>query len=61
MDTRGFFTDSIKGEVVTLMLTIQTEECKNCRLVFEETDIKRKFADTLNCAIQRGLDEMINR
>jgi hypothetical protein len=52
METRGF---------LTFMLTIQTEECKNCRLVFEETDSKRKFADTLNCAIQRGLDEMISR
>jgi hypothetical protein len=45
MNTRGFLANPVEVEVITLMLTIQTEECKNCRLIFEDTDIKRKFAD----------------
>ena len=27
------------------MLTVQAEECKNCLLLFEETDLKHKFAN----------------
>lgn len=45
MKTKGLSLNPIKVEVIALMLTVQTEECKNCRLVFEETDLKRKFAD----------------
>jgi len=45
MEKRGLFVKPIKVEVINLMLTVQTEECKNCRLIFEETDVKRKFAD----------------
>ena len=32
-------------EVLSVMLGIQTEECKNCRLIFEETGLRSKFAD----------------
>ncbi len=45
MVRRGFLADPVEVEVITLMLTIQAEECKNCRLIFEDTDIKWKFAD----------------
>jgi hypothetical protein len=45
MGKRRLSIKSIKVEVISLMLTVQTEECKNCRLIFEETDVKRKFAD----------------
>jgi hypothetical protein len=45
MEKRGLFVKPIKVEVINLMLSVQTEECKNCRLIFEETDVKRKFAD----------------
>lgn len=45
MGKRGLSVKPIKVEVINLMLTVQTEECKNCRLIFEETDMKRKFAD----------------
>ncbi|MFQ6079697.1 MAG: hypothetical protein ACE5NJ_11275 [Thermodesulfobacteriota bacterium] len=45
MGRRGLSVKPIKVEVINLMLTVQTEECKNCRLIFEETDMKRKFAD----------------
>jgi len=45
MKTKGLSLNPIKVEVIALMLTVQTEECKKCRLVFEETDLKRKFAD----------------
>jgi hypothetical protein len=30
-------------EVLSKMLSVQTEECKNCRLVFEEVGLKSKF------------------
>lgn len=45
MGKRGLSVKPIKVEVINLMLTVQTEECKNCRLIFEETDMKRKFAN----------------
>lgn len=35
----------IMVEVVSMMLTVQTEECKNCRGVFESIGLKSKFAD----------------
>ncbi len=33
----------IRVEVLAKMLGVQTEECKNCRLVFEEAGLKSKF------------------
>jgi hypothetical protein len=33
----------LRVEVVSKMLGVQTEECKNCRLVFEEVGLKSKF------------------
>lgn len=33
----------IMVEVLSLMLTVQTEECKNCSPIFESVDLKRKF------------------
>jgi hypothetical protein len=36
-------TKPLRVEVLSKMLGIQTEECKNCRLVFEEVGLKSKF------------------
>ena len=36
-------TKPLSVEVVAKMLGVQTEECKNCRLVFEEVGLKDKF------------------
>ena len=33
----------LRVEVLAKMLGVQTEECKNCRLVFEEVGLKSKF------------------
>jgi hypothetical protein len=33
----------LRVEVLSKMLGVQTEECKNCRLVFEEVGLKSKF------------------
>ncbi len=35
----------LRVEVVSMMLGIQTEECKNCRLIFADVGLKGKFAD----------------
>lgn len=32
-------------EVLSLMLTVQTEECKNCSPIFESVGLKRQFHD----------------
>jgi hypothetical protein len=37
------FSKPLRVEVVSKMLGVQTEECKNCRLVFEEVGLKSKF------------------
>lgn len=37
------FKKPLRVEVVSKMLSVQTEECKNCRLVFEEVGLKSKF------------------
>jgi hypothetical protein len=39
------FKKPLRVDVVSKMLGIQTEECKNCRLVFEEVGLKSKFHD----------------
>jgi len=36
-------TKPLRVEVLSKMLSVQTEECKNCRLVFEEVGLKSKF------------------
>ena len=36
-------TKPLRVEVLSKMLGVQTEECKNCRLVFEEVGLKSKF------------------
>jgi len=36
-------TKPLRIEVLSKMLSVQTEECKNCRLVFEEVGLKSKF------------------
>jgi hypothetical protein len=33
----------LRVEVLSKMLGVQTEECKNCRLIFEEVGLKSKF------------------
>jgi len=35
----------LRVEVVSMMLGIQTEECKNCRLIFADVGLKGKFVD----------------
>ena len=35
-------TKPLSVEVVAKMLGVQTEECKNCRLIFEEAGLKDK-------------------
>jgi hypothetical protein len=37
------FIKPLRVEVVSKMLAVQTEECKNCRLIFEEVGLKSKF------------------
>jgi hypothetical protein len=37
------FPKTLRVEVVSKMLGVQTEECKNCRLIFEEVGLKSKF------------------
>jgi hypothetical protein len=37
------FAKPLRVEVLSKMLGVQTEECKNCRLVFEEVGLKSKF------------------
>jgi hypothetical protein len=39
------FKKPLRVDVVSKMLGVQTEECKNCRLVFEEVGLKSKFHD----------------
>jgi hypothetical protein len=39
------FSRPLRIEVISKMLGVQTEECKNCRLVFEEVGLKSKFHD----------------
>jgi hypothetical protein len=36
-------TKTLRIEVLAKMLSVQTEECKNCRLVFEEVGLKSQF------------------
>jgi len=35
----------IMVEVISIMLAIQTDECKNCHRIFESIGMKKKFAD----------------
>jgi hypothetical protein len=35
----------IMVEVLSMMLTVQTEECKNCSPIFESVGLKRQFHD----------------
>lgn len=37
------FKKPLRVDVVSKMLGVQTEECKNCRLIFEEVGLKSKF------------------
>ena len=37
------FKKPLRVDVVSKMLGLQTEECKNCRLIFEEVGLKSKF------------------
>ena len=39
------FAKPLRVEVLSKMLGVQTEECKNCRLIFEEVGLKSKFHD----------------
>jgi hypothetical protein len=43
MSSDKAFTKPLRVEVLSKMLGVQTEECKNCRLVFEEVGLKSKF------------------
>ncbi len=45
MNGRETRTKPLRVEVVSMMLGIQTEECKNCRLIFADVGLKGKFAD----------------
>lgn len=45
VEGKELWAHSVMVEVVAPMLTVQTEECKHCRLLLEETELKRKFAD----------------
>jgi len=43
MPNEKAFAKALRVEVVSKMLGVQTEECKNCRLIFEEVGLKSKF------------------
>ena len=43
MSKEKALTKPLRVEVLSKMLGIQTEECKNCRLVFEEVGLRSKF------------------
>lgn len=45
MVNEQIFKKPLRVDVVSKMLGVQTEECKNCRLVFEEVGLKSKFHD----------------
>jgi hypothetical protein len=45
VEGKGLWAHSVRVDVVAPMLIVQTEECKNCRLLLEGTELKRKFAD----------------
>jgi hypothetical protein len=43
MDKQMLSASPLRVEVLSKMLSVQTEECKNCRLIFEEVGLKSKF------------------
>lgn len=43
MNNEKAFPKPLRVEVLSKMLGVQTEECKNCRLIFEEAGLKSKF------------------
>lgn len=45
MNNEKAFPKLLRVEVISKMLGVQTEECKNCRLIFEEVGLKSKFHD----------------